>query len=299
MEEVLFFVGALGAIAGALGGWWAGHGAASAARSISEEDDRHFRTHYDSSPDRLADRQYDHARPAYHLGHLAAEHPEYRGREFDAIEADLQKGWTDDLRLKYGDWTTVRGYAREGWSRRRIAAAPRPVDETIPGDFDAAETPELNATGMGGAASWGEHMEGQPMGRVNPAAGANLGGSPSHQRASFSDPVAAFADDVAGGVDPDARVERVAEQSGSPAWMSQPVDAPPGTRDAGAEARTDATEDADEPHRRRADAPPMADANEEPPHRRRADAPERAAPVAEEPQHRRRSDAEADDAPRA
>jgi hypothetical protein len=240
----------IGAIAGALGGWWAGHGAAHAAKELDAEDDHHFRTHYEGAPGRLADRPYEHARPAYHFGHLAGAHPDYRGREFDAIEADLQKGWTDDLRLKYGDWTTVRGYAREGWSRRRTAVDARPAGEERSGLSNAADTPEISSEPAGGAGSWGEHMEGQPAGRVNPSVGANLGGSPSHQRSSFSDPVAAVADDVAGGVDPDARVERVAEQSGSPEWMAQPVDAPPGTRDAGEEARTDAAEPSDEARER-------------------------------------------------
>lgn len=289
----------VGAVAGALGGWWAGHGAAHAAKNISEDDERYYRSHYDSTAGRLADRTYEHARPVYHFGYLAAEHPEYRGREFDAIEADLQKGWTDDLRLKYGEWTTVRGYAREGWSRRRLSAdAPREGEEGL-GNFELQETPEISTAPAGGAGSWGEHMEGQPAGRVDPSVGANMGGSPSHQRPSFSDPVAAVADDVAGGVDPDARVERIADVSGSPGWMAQPVDVPPGTRDAGAEARTGAAEDTDAA-RRRSDRPVS---DEPPPHRRRADAaavaesadtapaPDDAASASvAEPPHRRRTD---------
>lgn len=178
---------------------------------IGDDAESRFRAHYDATPHRHAGRSYEHARPAYHFGHLAAERPEYRGREFEAIEADLQKGWTDDQRLKYGDWSTVRGYAREGWSRGRDASAgDARSNDPLPSDASA-----MTSEPAGGAGSWGEHLEGQPAGRVNPSVGANLGGSPSHQRPSFSDPVAAIADHVAGGVDPDGRVERVANRTGT------------------------------------------------------------------------------------
>src|SRR5688500_18619229 len=66
-----------GAIAGAIGGWWAGHGVAEA---LTSQDHDAFRAHYTSSPERLADRTYEDVTPAYAVGHLAARNPDYTGR---------------------------------------------------------------------------------------------------------------------------------------------------------------------------------------------------------------------------
>lgn len=109
-------VGAIvGAIAGALGGWWAGR---AAAAPMTPEDEARYRRLYEASPHRVATRSYEEVRPFYHLGHVASGHPEYRKRTFEEIEDDLQKGWTDDLRTRYGDWSSVRPFAREAYSQR-------------------------------------------------------------------------------------------------------------------------------------------------------------------------------------
>jgi hypothetical protein len=111
-------VGAIiGAIAGAVGGWWAGQ-AATEASAITPDEENRYRTLYEASPNRLADRSYEDVRPFYHLGHVASRHPEYRGRAFDEIEEELQKGWTDDLRTRYGEWSSVRPFAREAFTQR-------------------------------------------------------------------------------------------------------------------------------------------------------------------------------------
>jgi hypothetical protein len=113
-------IGAIvGAIAGTLGGWWAGRAASDAGATITTDDEASYRGLYEQSPHRLADRSYDDVRPFYHLGHVASEHPEYRDRTFDEIEADLQKGWTVDLRTRYGDWSHVRPFAREAFAQRK------------------------------------------------------------------------------------------------------------------------------------------------------------------------------------
>jgi hypothetical protein len=108
-----------GALAGALGGWWAGHGVAEA---FTSKDDEVYRAHYDTSPDRLADRTYEQVRPAYAAGHLASRNPAYAGRSFDEVEADLRRGWTDDLARQHGEWSAVRGYARTAYDRARGGA---------------------------------------------------------------------------------------------------------------------------------------------------------------------------------
>jgi len=107
----------IGGIAGAMTGWWTGRTVSEAATNITHGDDDYYRTHYEKSPNRLADRSYDHVRPAYHLGHLAAHNPDYKDRDWDYVERDLQTGCAPDTNR--GDWTSVRDYAREGWTRGR------------------------------------------------------------------------------------------------------------------------------------------------------------------------------------
>lgn len=112
----------IGGIAGAVSGWWAGRAVSEAASRFTHDDDAAYRTHYESSANRLADRGYDDVRPAYQLGHLAGANPDYRGRSFDEIEGDLRRGWTDDVSTRYGSWDSVRGYARDAYERGRTNA---------------------------------------------------------------------------------------------------------------------------------------------------------------------------------
>ena len=108
----------IGGIAGAVGGWWAGRTVSEAAKRFDDNTDNSYRQAYESRSDRLADRNYEDVRPAYQLGHLAGENPDYSGRNFESIEADLQRGWTNDLRARHGDWSTVRPFAEEAYSTR-------------------------------------------------------------------------------------------------------------------------------------------------------------------------------------
>ena len=125
----------IGGIAGAVGGWWTGRAVSEAASSFSDEDDEYYRTHFESTrsgslsgterkknvvdvrSDR-SDLSYDRARPAYQLGSLASRNPEYQGRSFDEIEPHLQSGWTSSAASgEYGDWSNVRDYARDAYTR--------------------------------------------------------------------------------------------------------------------------------------------------------------------------------------
>lgn len=107
----------IGGIAGAVGGWWAGHSVAEAAQDYTAGDEAVYRNHYDNSPNRLADRDYESISPAYRLGHLAARNPDYRGRPFNEIEDDLRRGWNGGARQSYGEWDAVRGYANDAYDR--------------------------------------------------------------------------------------------------------------------------------------------------------------------------------------
>jgi len=107
----------IGGLAGVIGGWWAGRSIAEAAKDYGDEDDRYYRTHYESSGSRVGDRTYDDVRPAYQIGHIASRNPDYHGRDFDTVESDLRRGWSDEIGERHGDWASVRGYAREGYAR--------------------------------------------------------------------------------------------------------------------------------------------------------------------------------------
>ena len=106
----------IGGILGAMGGWWSGRAVAEAATAITTDDDRFYRTQFESSPNR-GSRTYDQVKPAYYLGHVASRNPDYSNRSFEEIETDLRRGWTSDS--KYGSWDDARGFAREGFNRGR------------------------------------------------------------------------------------------------------------------------------------------------------------------------------------
>ena len=118
----------IGAIAGGVGGWWAGRTVAEAASKFNDHDDNNYRQAYEARSDRLVDRTYEDVRPAYQLGHLASENPDYTGKNFEAIEMDLQRGWTNDLRARHGDWATVRPFAEEAYSSRTSVSAREAVN---------------------------------------------------------------------------------------------------------------------------------------------------------------------------
>lgn len=110
----------IGGIAGAIGGWWAGRAIAEAAEKLTPEDDAYYQAHYEASPGRLSDRGYGDVRGAYYLGHIAGHNPDYAELQFDDVEPELQRGWAS-YADKYGQWSTVRDYSREGFGRGRAA----------------------------------------------------------------------------------------------------------------------------------------------------------------------------------
>jgi len=112
----------IGGLAGIVGGWWAGKAATESAKHYSAEDDRYYRDKFESSPTRAADRSFDDVRPAYQVGHIAGKNPDYKDREWEAVETDLQRGWTDEVRDRHGDWNAARPYARDAFTRSRASA---------------------------------------------------------------------------------------------------------------------------------------------------------------------------------
>lgn len=121
----------IGAIAGAIGGWWLGKGVTDAANDYTPELDARFRSHYESSPQRIAGCDYERVRPAYIIGHLASRNPEYRGRPFEAIEPELRRGWESQRRMPETShpgesaedveaWPAVRHFALEAYLGRQL-----------------------------------------------------------------------------------------------------------------------------------------------------------------------------------
>ena len=123
----------IGGIAGAVGGWWGGRAISEAVEKLTEDDETYYRQHYQrraTAGRRKADHGYDDARPAYHLGHIAGLNPDYKGRRFEEIEADLQRGWNDDVRTRFGEWDAVRGYVEEGYNHTGSFETPERADRT-------------------------------------------------------------------------------------------------------------------------------------------------------------------------
>ena len=117
----------IGGLAGTLSGWWAEREISEAAHHYTDADDAAYRTHYESSPTRPADRSYEDVRPAYQLGHIASRNPDYANRQFEDVEGDLQRGWTNDVSNRHGEWQSVRGYARDAFARSRSGPDQRPA----------------------------------------------------------------------------------------------------------------------------------------------------------------------------
>ena len=115
----------IGGIAGAIGGWWTGRAISEAAANFTHSDDAHYRNAYEGSDAKLADRSYDDVRPAYQLGHIASRNPDYSGREFEAVESDLERGWSSTADRASGEWRQVRAFARDAFVRGSSKDAPR------------------------------------------------------------------------------------------------------------------------------------------------------------------------------
>lgn len=105
----------IGGIAGLAGGWWTGR-AVSEAASTFDNDDTYYRDQYNTRGSRSASTNYDTARPAYQLGHVAGQNPDYSNRKFDDVETDLRRGWESQGNTS-GKWDDVRDYARDAYDR--------------------------------------------------------------------------------------------------------------------------------------------------------------------------------------
>ena len=171
----------IGGVAGAVGGWWAGRAVTEAASAMTSDDDAHYREHYESAPNRLADRGYEDVRPAYQLGHVAAYNPDYANRSWNDVEPELERGWSSDASRRYGEWSTVRNYASEGFNRGRTtsSSAAARADSAMHRTGDAmentADRAKAGAERMGdrianAADDMKDRVDGNPASRPGPDA---------------------------------------------------------------------------------------------------------------------------------
>jgi hypothetical protein len=157
----------IGGIAGAVGGWWSGRAVSEAATRLTQDDDTYYRGHYEGSPSRLADRSYDDVRPAYHLGHIAANNPDYKDRDFDAVESDLRRGWD----TKHGEWDSMRGYARHGYEYGRgRSGATNASASSYYGTAAGATAGGLADRAVAGADNLKDRVDGNPASKPGPDA---------------------------------------------------------------------------------------------------------------------------------
>jgi hypothetical protein len=170
----------IGGIAGAVTGWWAGKAISEAASHVTHDDETYYRTHYESSPNRLADRSYEDVRPAYQLGHLAGRNPEYQGRSFEEVETDLQRGWSSDVSSRHGDWQQVRPYARDAYERGRsgfgmgaVSGASTSASTGASGDADRAS---LTAAEQRDAGSMSDASSSMSSSRASSTVGSSATG---------------------------------------------------------------------------------------------------------------------------
>jgi hypothetical protein len=117
---------AVGAAVGAVVGGLAGKGVAESIDPTRE--DAHWRDNYSQRP-YAKGASYDDFGPAYAYG--VNSYSTYAGRDFDAVEGDLSRGW-DKARGKSSlTWERAKHATRDAWHRLSDS-----VERAVPGDSD-------------------------------------------------------------------------------------------------------------------------------------------------------------------
>ena len=113
----------VGAVAGGVVGAKAGDSIAEAVNPTDYND--HFRNTYNSASYYKADRDWNDYEPAYTYGYDT--YGQYRGRRFEDVEPDLERGWDKTKANSRLAWADARGAVRDGWHY---------VERAMPGDAD-------------------------------------------------------------------------------------------------------------------------------------------------------------------
>lgn len=99
----------LGPIAGTVGGWW--NKASELKGGMPKDVEAQCREHF-ATVLVVDGMSYDHAHTGYVLGYMAGCNPDYGGRPFEDVEADLRHGFTD----ADAEYQALREFARYGYS---------------------------------------------------------------------------------------------------------------------------------------------------------------------------------------
>ena len=105
--------GAVGAVAGGA----AGHAAGEALDPTLEAN--YWRENFRTRPYYQRDKTFDDYEPAYRYGWESAVHPDYRGRRFEEVESDLERGWDKTKGTVRHGWYEVREATRDAYERVR------------------------------------------------------------------------------------------------------------------------------------------------------------------------------------
>jgi hypothetical protein len=111
-------VGAVvGGVVGAVAGGAAGHAAGEAVNPTEEA--AFWRENYNKRPYYVTGKPYSEYEPAYRYGWESASRPEYRGRKFNEVEGELEKGWDKTKGTTGRAWHDVKDATRDAWDRIR------------------------------------------------------------------------------------------------------------------------------------------------------------------------------------
>jgi hypothetical protein len=99
----------VGSIAGVVGGWW--QKASELRNDLPAGEEEACRAHFATVT--VEGLTFDHARSGYTIGYIAGCNPDYRGRAFEDVEADLRHGFHD----ADAEYDALREFARYGYGR--------------------------------------------------------------------------------------------------------------------------------------------------------------------------------------
>jgi len=113
----------VGAIAGGVLGAKAGDSVAEAVNPTAYT--QHFENEYRNAPYYASGKEWSDYQPAYKYGYDT--YGQYRGKSFDSVESDLERGWDSTKANSRLAWSEARGAVRDGWHH---------IERAMPGDAD-------------------------------------------------------------------------------------------------------------------------------------------------------------------
>jgi len=116
----------LGAVVGAaIGGALGGSAGESIARSVNPTaEEKYWEENYSNRPYVATSSDFETYRPAYRYG--VDSYSKYQGQEFDAIESDLGRDWSQARGTSSLEWNEARDASRDAYDRLNMRT-PRSV----------------------------------------------------------------------------------------------------------------------------------------------------------------------------